>query len=82
MLTFIAVLLLLFTFAYEGHGIAIKQGGWDKVKQIVPGERLLWSSEFAYAVGLIASDGNLQSNSNEVRLASLIAKLLIIIAVV
>ncbi|MFN8446559.1 MAG: hypothetical protein U0175_37555 [Caldilineaceae bacterium] len=42
------------------HGIAIKQGGWDKVKQIVPGERLLWSSEFAYAVGLIASDGNLQ----------------------
>lgn len=52
------------------HGIAIKQGGWDKVKQIVPSARLLWSPEFAYVVGLIASDGNLQSNSNEVRLAS------------
>ena len=31
---------------------------------------LAWSPEFAYVVGLIASDGNLQANANEVRLAS------------
>lgn len=52
------------------HGIPIKQGGWDKVKQIIPSERLVWSPIFAYIVGLIASDGNLQSNNNEVRLTS------------
>lgn len=52
------------------HGILIKPGGWDKVKQIVPDERLAWSPAFAYIVGLIASDGNLQSNSNEVRMTS------------
>jgi len=52
------------------HDISIKPGGWDKLKQIVPNERLAWSPAFAYIVGLIASDGNLQSNSNEVRLAS------------
>jgi hypothetical protein len=52
------------------HGIPIKPGGWDKVKQIVPTERLEWSPAFAYIVGLIASDGNLQSNNNEVRLTS------------
>ena len=52
------------------HGIPIKPGGWDKVKQIVPTARLEWSPAFAYIVGLIASDGNLQSSTNEVRLTS------------
>lgn len=52
------------------HDIPIKQGGWDKVKRIVPDERLAWSPTFAYAVGLLASDGNLQANTNEVRLCS------------
>ena len=52
------------------HGIPIRPGGWDKVKHIVPVERLEWSSAFAYVVGLIASDGNLQTSVNEVRLAS------------
>lgn len=52
------------------HGIAVRPGGWDKVKRIVPAERLQWSPQFAYVVGLIASDGNLQTNSNEVRIAS------------
>lgn len=52
------------------HGIAVKSGGWDKVKRIVPPERLQWSPKFAYIVGLIASDGNLQLDSNEVRIAS------------
>jgi hypothetical protein len=54
----------------QEHDIPIRQGGWDKVKRIVPDERLAWSPIFAYIVGLIASDGNLQQNSNEVRLAS------------
>lgn len=52
------------------HGIPIRPGGWDKVKRIVPDEKLAWSPSFAYIVGLIASDGNLQSERNEVRLAS------------
>jgi len=52
------------------HGIAVRPGGWDKLKRIVPAERLQWSPQFAYVVGLIASDGNLQTNSNEVRIAS------------
>ena len=54
----------------QEHGIAVRPGGWDKVKRIVPDERLQWSPEFAYIVGLIASDGNLDKNSNEVKLAS------------
>ncbi len=52
------------------YEIPIRPGGWDKVKHIVPVERLEWSPEFAYVVGLIASDGSLQANVNEVRLAS------------
>jgi hypothetical protein len=52
------------------HGIPIKPGGWDKLKRIVPAERLMWSPMFAYIVGLVASDGNLSTNSNEVRIAS------------
>lgn len=52
------------------HGIPIKPGGWDKVKRIVSDERLAWSPAFAYIVGLIASDGNLDKNSNEVKIAS------------
>lgn len=54
----------------QEHGIPIKPGGWDKVKRIVSDEHLQWSPEFAYVVGLIASDGNLQSDTNEVRIAS------------
>lgn len=54
----------------QEHGISVRPGGWDKVKRIVPDERLQWSPEFAYVVGLIASDGNLDKNSNEVKLAS------------
>lgn len=54
----------------QEHGIPIKPGGWDKVKRIVADERLQWSPEFAYIVGLIASDGNLQLDSNEVRITS------------
>ncbi len=54
----------------QEHGIEIKPGGWDKVKRIVPDERLEWSPTFAYIVGLIASDGSLQNNVNEVRFVS------------
>src|SRR5690242_4617359 len=32
------------------QGIPIKPGGWDKVKRIVPDERLVWSPAFAYIV--------------------------------
>ena len=54
----------------QEHGITVRPGGWDKVKRIVPDERLQWSPEFAYIVGLLASDGNLDKDSNEVKLAS------------
>ena len=52
------------------YDIPIRPRGADKVKRIVPDDRMMWSPEFAYAVGLVASDGNLQANVNEVRLAS------------
>jgi len=52
------------------YGIPIRPRGADKIKRIVPEGRLTWSPEFAYVVGLIASDGNLQAKTNEVRLAS------------
>lgn len=54
----------------QEHGVPVRPNGWDKVKRIVPDERLQWSPEFAYVVGLIASDGNLQSDTNEVRIVS------------
>ena len=52
------------------YGIPIRPRGTDKVKRIVPEGRLTWSPEFAYVAGLLASDGNLQAKTNEVRLAS------------
>lgn len=52
------------------HGIKLRPNGSDKVKRIVPPEKLAWSPEFAYVVGLVASDGSLQSGVNEVRFAS------------
>ena len=65
-----AVLFLWYHRRMQEHGISVRPGGWDKVKRIVPDERLQWSPEFAYVVGLIASDGNLQSKTNEVRITS------------
>ena len=52
------------------HGIPVRPYGSDKVKRIVPPEKLAWSPEFAYVVGLVASDGSLQSGVNEIRFAS------------
>lgn len=54
----------------EEHGIEVRKGGWDKIKRIVPPEKLEWSPEFAYVVGLIASDGNLRTGVNEVKFYS------------
>lgn len=54
----------------EFHGIPLRPYGSDKLKTIVPEHRLVWSSEFAYVVGLIASDGNLQAGCNEIRMVS------------
>ncbi len=51
-------------------GITIRAGGWDKIKVQVHPERLDWSPEFAYIVGLITSDGNLRSGGNEVKFTS------------
>ena len=54
------------------HAIPVRHGGWDKVKRIIPTEKLEWSPDFAYAVGLITSDGNLRSGTgaNEVKFYS------------
>jgi DNA-binding CsgD family transcriptional regulator len=52
------------------HGIPVRPNGSDKIKRIVPPDKLVWSPEFAYVVGLIASDGSLQTGVNEVRFAS------------
>lgn len=52
------------------YGIPIRATGQDKLKQIIPEDRRAWSREFAYVVGLIASDGNLQADCNEVRITS------------
>lgn len=54
----------------ERYGIPRRPLGSDKTKRIVPEHKLAWSAEFAYVVGLIASDGNLQTGSNEVRMVS------------
>lgn len=52
------------------HGIELRKGGWDKIKRIVPSEKLEWSPDFAYVVGLITADGNLRQGGNEVKLYS------------
>ena len=54
----------------ERYGIPRRPLGSDKTKRIVPEHKLAWSAEFAYVVGLIASDGNLQTGCNEVRMVS------------
>ena len=54
----------------ERYGIPLRPLGSDKTKRIVPEHKLAWSAEFAYVVGLIASDGNLQTGCNEVRMVS------------
>nr|MBA3532667.1 hypothetical protein [Ardenticatenales bacterium] len=54
----------------QEHGIEVRPNGWDKVKQIIPSKQLEWSPEFAYVIGLLASDGNLRRDANEVKFYS------------
>lgn len=52
------------------HGIELRPLGSDKLKRIVPDERLEWSPDFAYVIGLVATDGNLRRDANEVKFYS------------
>lgn len=52
------------------HGIEVRPDGWDKQIISIAPERLEWSADFAYLVGLLVSDGGLRKTGNEVKFGS------------
>jgi len=58
--------------ALARYHIPTRPPGWNSIRQYVPDRMLLrWSSELAYAVGLIASDGYLDRDYNCVGFTSI-----------